>query len=228
MPLRLQLLRRRRSSPIGSGLHWWRRSGLRWWRCSRGGHPWMGCLLVLSRGRLRIGRWLACPLDRRAISDAAWRSVGCAALWRPSFRGAAALLLHRSPPARLLHRVGGELEVTRPCEGHGEATRLRRGEEQLSEQVPDRRARGGVGKIGKSRHEEVFGQGTGSVVGCRRRRRRMCRRRPGESATGRSWPPQRHGRSCRRPVRQYDGEHHQPRTITWSQGGAHADLAWRQ
>jgi hypothetical protein len=78
--------------------------------------------------------------------------VGCAALWRPSFRGAAALLLHRSPPARLLHRVGGELEVTRPCEGHGEATRLRRGEEQLSEQVPDRRARGGVGKIGKSRH----------------------------------------------------------------------------
>ena len=105
---------------------------------------------------LSSSRQLSTSARRRAISDAAWRSVGCAALWRPSFRGAASLLLHCSPPARLLHRVGGELEVTRPCEGHGEATRLRRGEEQLSEQVPDRRARGGVGKIGKSRHEELF------------------------------------------------------------------------
>ena len=73
VPLRLQLLRRRRGSPNGSGLRWWRRSGLRWWRRSRGGHPWMGCLLLLGHGRLRVGRRLACPLGR---------AVGAAALLR--------------------------------------------------------------------------------------------------------------------------------------------------
>ena len=49
-----------------------------------------------------------------------------------------------------------------------------------------------------------------------------------ESARGRSWPPWRQGRCCQRPVRQHDGDRHQPRTTTWSQGGAVEDLAWRR
>ena len=64
------------------------------------------------------------------------------------------------PPVRLAEDEEDEDEEGDEEEGGGEAAAApellceltRRGEEQLSEQVPDRRARGGVGKIGKSRH----------------------------------------------------------------------------
>ena len=72
------------------------------------------------------------------------------------------------------------------------------------------------------------GQGTCSVLGGRGQGPGTWPgTRPG-SATGRSWPPWRHGRCCHRPVRQHEGDRHQPRTNTCSQGGARADLAWRR
>ena len=99
-------------------------SGLRWWRRSPGGHPLVGCLLLLSlqwkaSDRAAAGL-LACALGRAVGVAALLRVVHAVAGLLPWRKAARVRLPSSSLPVRVVHWGRGDLEVT-----DGEAVTLR-------------------------------------------------------------------------------------------------------